>query len=259
MKFVDGWKWGAKREILTLVLPEQQLDGEIVPITGIIPDTIGLLTAQLLEQPAGAGTGTGTLTFASTPSAVTNDGTANASVSGSVIEFTYGTIWNVACTVSGESVLIPDPYTGYDINGNYNGTPTNITSITQDVYAKIQSVGFNKYFKCLTSGTIMIIYEGIYTYRYYDLSTTTWSDESGTVTSGNYLEIAMEIGDLVGLIKIDGVYPSGDVDDWNIVSGTFENHLVPADLSAPTYDVHGNLLHYLPSGILPLGSIEFSQ
>jgi len=122
-----------------------------IPGTGSIRDKFNNYPAQLVEQPAGISAGAGTLTFSEDIDSVDSfekAGAGTATINGGdakQLDLSADTFWDIQLTVNGKSVRIPDPYTGYDINGNYHGTPADITSGTQDSSAIIQSVGFNRY------------------------------------------------------------------------------------------------------------------
>ncbi len=243
----------------------------------------------------------------------------------------------------------PNPAIPYDIvNGYYGTIAGTVTEGTQDESAVIQSVGFNKYLKCLTNGVIGIsnnitvgtfevdLYQPIKAKRttVYFLSenigleadlqnaesvgittddsaivirrnptSVVWNSNDDVTPFANFYRLRLELTATAYVFSIkggsygwsdwtqlksdndtanDGIgytvveadpdclignmkytdadgnirWLSDDINDWHIFSGTWENHLVPADLSAPTYDVLGNPLHYLPKGIMPLGAID---
>ncbi len=158
--------------------------------------------------------------------------------------------------MNGQSVRIADPYTGYDLNGNYDGTPANITEGSQDESALFHVYGFNKYIKCTSNGTIELNIQGDYSYRFWNGSA--WSTVTGTITTGNYLSIVMTAGQMFGLLTMDSVFISYLQSEWHTVSGTFIDWVVIGDASNSGYDRAGNTLHFGTAGIKPLGAIEFN-
>ena len=133
-----------------------------LPESGVLADKLGNYPAQLVEQPAGISAGSGPLTFSEDIDSVVSFGKAvagTATINGGdakQLDLSADTFWDINLIVNGKAIRIPDPFTGYDINNNYHGTVANITAGTQDESAVIQSIGFNKYFMCLSNGTIRI-------------------------------------------------------------------------------------------------------